>query len=176
MELKTFNEQELGIVHTAVDIAEDATADHFRFSSSEWNRIRYDIKTLAHLNEDEITHQAFAQLFKYSRDPHIPPLPHRVLDFYLICLQDHIILEALAREPRLTLLGICLYILTHELVHVVRFSKYYKRYECSDEEREREESVVHHLTYDILKKLNWREMEYILHSYTEFRNTDRIVV
>ncbi|MBI4773152.1 MAG: hypothetical protein HY788_03045 [Deltaproteobacteria bacterium] len=176
MELTAFNEDQLAIVHHAVEIAEEVTANHFRISTSEWKRMRYDIKTLQNLTQGEITNKAFAQLFKYSREPQVPPRPHRVLDFYLICLQDHKILEALLREAGVTLLCLCLYILTHELVHVVRFTKFFKRFDCTEAEREREESSVHSITYEILKGLSWPDMRTILESYTLFREVDRVVL
>ena len=176
MELTAFNEEQLVAVHQAVEIAEEVTADYFRISLSEWKRMRYDIKTLQNLAQEEITYKAFAQLFKYSREPQVPPRPQRVLDFYLICLQDHKILQALRREPGLTLLCLCLYILTHELVHVVRFTKFFKSFDCTEAEREKEESSVHSMTYEILKGLSWPDMSNILDSYTLFREVDRVVL
>ncbi len=175
MELKRFSEHELDIIHEALNIAEEATADYYKISSDSWKRLRYDVKTLRSLREDEITLEAFAQLFKYSRHPEKPPQPSRVLDFYLICLQDHVILEALSRDSRLSLAALAVYILTHELVHVVRFSRFMESFDCAGRSREKEEGIVHARTYEILGRLKWADLKPVLDSYAEFREIDRLV-
>ncbi len=48
-----------------------------------------------------------------------------------------------------------LYIVTHELVHVIRFSQFLALFEAPEEEKAREEILVHRLTQKILQPLNF---------------------
>jgi Mg2+ and Co2+ transporter CorA len=90
-------------------------------------------------------------------------------DYYLICLHDHQILEALRKDRNLQLLPLLIYVFVHELVHIVRFCNFSQRFEVSDERREKEEKVVHSTTFDILKGLSLPRMDYVLHSYQNHR-------
>jgi len=93
-------------------------------------------------------------------------------DFYFICLQDHLILNALKRDKELGLLSLLVYIFTHELVHIVRFCSFLKRFEASGKEREKEEEIVHTKTYEILNGLQVPNLDYILDSYKGHRMCD----
>lgn len=153
----------------ALDIAEDRTGNFYKFSIGQWKRYRYDIKTQESLTADEITKYAFALLNKCINvtDGFEPKTKNQ--DFYFICLQDNQILKAMKRDKNLKLLPLLVYVFTHELVHIVRFSNYFQRYEVSGEDREKEEKIVHSLTYEILKKLSIPNLDYILQSYQGHR-------
>jgi hypothetical protein len=167
--MPAFKNDELLELRDALDISEDITWNYFKFSSGQWKRNQYDIKTLASLTGDEITQNAFALLNKGSRHTSQFDSKTKQRDFYFICLQDHRILDALQRDHKLRLFPLLVYILTHELVHVVRFCNFYQRYEVSGEHREREESLVHRITYDILKEMSLSSLEYVLRSYVGHR-------
>jgi hypothetical protein len=176
MNLAQFNAAEIKRINEAAEVSEDLTNNYFKFSTSEWKKMRYDIKTLAYLYPEEITHNAFAQVIKYTRlGDRITHLDQKY-DFYLICLQDHKILEAIGREKNLDLFSLGVYIVTHELVHIVRFYKFFKMFEPPEREKEKEESTVHSITHHILKKLNWPSMQFILESYTPFRHIDNVLL
>jgi len=167
MGLQFFNRKQLAILGDSLDIAEDATSNYYKLSLSQWKRHRFDIKTLSSLFGEDIKDNVFALLKRYEKDDkaEIDSLYKR-RDFYIICLQDHQILRALRRDKDLKLLPLLSYILTHELVHIVRFRNFNVRFHTQEEcNRTREEKIVHQKTYEILKKISLPNMEYILGSY-----------
>ncbi len=146
-------------------IAEEMTSDFFKLNHSHWQRCRYDILTLEHLGASEVSPHAQALLAKYQGLPSDRLLTSAAFDFYRICLQDHNILKALAAGPGLTPLPLFSYILTHELVHIVRFSRFQARFEASGPEWLAEETRVHQLTQTILTPLSFLELAPVFHYY-----------
>jgi hypothetical protein len=169
-----FKKEDLRTVSDALDIAEDRTGDYFKFSSGQWRRHRYDVKTLSQLASHEVVPDVFALLKKTAkaRDRIEPRSRNR--DFYFICLQDHRILKALNRDSDLGLLPLLVYVFTHELVHIVRFCNFSQRFEVSTKDREKEERLVHATTYEILKELSLPRLDYILNSYETHRVCDMV--
>jgi len=167
-----FKREELLTMSEALDIAEDRTGDYFKFSSGQWKRHRYDVKTLSQLADCEGIPDVFA-LLKKSKKERVEA-SSRYRDFYLICLQDHRILKALKRDRELGLLPLLVYVFTHELVHIVRFCNFSQRFEVSTKDREKEECVVHATTYEILKELSVPRLGYILNSYETHRVCDMV--
>ena len=165
MDPRPFEAQELRTVDDALYIAEDVTSNFFKFSPGQWKRHRYDVKTLPSLNQDEISKYAFALLNKGSRLVSGFESKTKIRDFYFICLQDDHILNALGRDKNLSLLPLLVYVLTHELVHIVRFCNFYQRFELAGRGRDREEAIVHSLTHDILNNLSLAQLDYVLESY-----------
>lgn len=165
MAVKAFGDYELTKLGEALDIAEDATGDFFKFSDPQWKRHRYDVKTLLSLERGEISDDAFAVLTKGSRVLDGTESSTKKRDYFFICLQDHHILKALKRDRSLRLAPLLVYVLTHELVHVVRFSSFQKRFEATGQERENEEETVHRITFDILKNITLSRLDYILRAY-----------
>ncbi len=138
----------------ALVVAEEMTSDYFKLTSRHWLAARYDISTLAHLREEEISPHALALVAKYDGCPPGRVLRSSSFDFYRVCLQDHNILKTLAAREDLNLFPFLCYILTHELVHIVRFSQFEARFDTTDEEKHQEETRVHRLTWKILAPLN----------------------
>ncbi len=165
MSYMAFGYKNMDAVGEALEIAEDRTGDYYKFSIGQWKRQKYDVKTLMSLADDEITSYAFALLNKYSRVLEGDESRTKGQDFYFICLQDHRILSALRRDKELTLIPLLVYIFTHELVHIVRFCNFFQRFEVSGRDREREERLVHAITYDILRMSSLPKMDYVLESY-----------
>jgi hypothetical protein len=164
-----FKDDNIDTISEALHIAEDKIGDYYKFSSRQWGRHQYDVKTLASLEDDEITSFAFALLNKRSRVIEGFDSSTKKRDFYFICLQDHLILNALQRDENLTLLPLLVYIFTHELIHIVRFCNFLQRYEITGKNREYEEGLVHDATFNILKNISLRNMDYILDSYKQHR-------
>jgi hypothetical protein len=169
-----FRKEDMLTVSEALDIAEDRTGDYFKFSSGQWRRHRYDVKTLSQLERNEMLPDVFALLKKSHKGSEgvEPRSSHR--DFYFICLQDHRILKALKRDRDLGLLPLLVYVFTHELVHIVRFCNFSQRFEVSTKDREKEERIVHATTFEILKELSLPRLDYILNSYETHRVCDRV--
>jgi len=164
-----FEDRDLKGISDALDIAEDKIGNFYKFSFGQWKRHRYDVKTLNSLSENEISDYAFAMLNKCSRAAKGYQSRTMIRDFYLICLQDHCILDALARDKDLSLHSLLVYVFTHELVHIVRFCNFFQRYEISGKGKEDEERLVHNITYEILKDSNLPKMDYVLNSYLGHR-------
>lgn len=169
MGLWSFKDSDLVAVSEALDIAEDVTVNFYKFSAHQWKRHCYDVKTQSALRKIEIIHDAFALLNKGAIPVSVFESKTKKRDFYFICLQDHRILKALARDKELVLLSLLVYVLTHELVHIVRFSNFLQRFDVSRKEKDREERVVHDTTYKILGGLSLPRLDYVLDSYQGHR-------
>lgn len=150
-ELQHFQEDELKIVNEAVAIAEEMTSNAYKMSPGEWRGHRYDIRTLTDLTPDEVVHVPFAQIIRYVGRKQETELSSSEYDFYKICLQDHTILSALKKYPELRLFTFVLYIVTHELIHVIRFAKFLQAFDASTREKVLEEARVHEKTQAILR-------------------------
>jgi hypothetical protein len=150
-----FHQNHKKLLKEAVVIAEEMTSDFFKLSPSHWRRARYDIATLEALEQAEISPHALALVAKYDVRPRDRSLPSNFFDFYRICLQDHNILKALKVWPGVSLFSLLSYVLTHELVHIVRFSQFQALFEAPEEEKLPEERRVHLLTQKILAPLNF---------------------
>ena len=150
--LRHFQGAELKIVNEAVSIAEEVTSNAYKMSASEWRGKRYDIRTLVHLSHNEIVHGPFAQIVRYLGRRPDTSLSSGEYDFYKICLQDHAILATLDTVPDLSLMAFGLYIVTHELIHVIRFAKFLQAFDAPAKEKLMEEARVHEKTQAILKR------------------------
>jgi hypothetical protein len=168
MDLQLFNKEQLHILGEALDIAEDSTSNYFKLSQSHWSQHPFDVKTLSGLFGDDVRDNIFALLRRYvPGDDENNRVLRNQRELYLICVQDHQILKALQRDKELRLLPLLAYVLTHELVHIVRFCKFQVRYDTEeDASRDKEENIVHHTTHEILKELPLSNLAYILGSYT----------
>jgi hypothetical protein len=158
---RRFQGSEKPIIQEAVLISEESTSDFYKLSHSHWRRSRYDILTLEALRDEEISPHALAQVAKYTCC-----LPGRELksahyDLYRICLQDHNILSTLEKQKKLALLPLLIYVITHELVHIVRFSQFHQLFDATAEEKAQEEKRVHTLTREILKPFKCPDLEEI---------------
>ncbi len=167
-----FSHEQIETVNRATILAEELISDYFKISFSEWKRYRYDIKTLESLNPEEVTEKAFAQIVKYVCNPERKLRGSLHADYYKICLQDHVILKALSREKNLPLFPLAAYIVTHELIHVVRFSKFLQRFLVTAEEQEKEEALVHTLTHELLCGVKIPYLDYVLDVYVHCRNME----
>jgi hypothetical protein len=170
METRTaFDPQQLATVTRAVGMAEELVSNHYKMTSSQWLKPKYDVRTLVDLDPGEIIDGPFAQIIRYQGQPREASLSSAVYDFYKICLQDHSILGALDRHPELRLLPFALYIIIHELVHIVRFSKFLQGFDASPEERMAEERRVHERTHAILSAVRLIDLAPVLHFYSDWR-------
>jgi hypothetical protein len=169
MTYSAFEDRDIKDISDALEIAEDKTGNFYKFSIGQWKRHHYDVKTLISLSENEISNYAFALLNKGSRATKGYESRTKSRDFYFICLQDHHILNALVRDENLALHSLLVYVFTHELVHIVRFCNFFQRFEITGRGKEREEKLVHNITFEILKDSTIPRMEYVLESYKHHR-------
>jgi hypothetical protein len=166
---RTFSSEQLQAVNTAVAMSEELVSNHYKMSASQWLRPKYDIRTLADLTADEIVEGPFAQVVRYVGKRQNTFLGSDAYDFYKICLQDHAILNALRQDKALQIMPFTLYIVTHELVHIVRFSKFLQSFDASAEEKLAEEARVHRETKIILANIQLTGLEAVLHFYSTWQ-------
>jgi len=162
-----FHSQHKELLKEAAVIAEEATSDFFKLSPCHWRRARYDILTLEALQAEEICSHALALVAKYDGRPADRLLRSAGFDFYRVCLQDHNILNTLKHVNDLSLFPLLLYILTHELVHIVRFSQFLALFEAPEEHKQEEERRVHRLTQRILAPLKVRDLPPVMQYYDD---------
>ena len=170
--LEQFSKAQLKIVNEAVATAEEIVGNYYKLSFSQWRRPKYDVKTLADLSENEIVqaeneivHGPFAQIIRYQGQKKDSSLSSSAYDFYKICLQDHSVISALRQSVNMLFFPFILYIITHELIHVVRFSNFSQNFEASSEEKLAEETRVHMHTNKILFKQNFQGMSEVISFY-----------
>lgn len=167
--LETFNKKQIIIVNSGVAMAEELVSNHYKMSASQWLARKYDIKTLADLSPEEIVQGPFAQIIRYEGQRKDALLGSSAYIFYKICLQDHSILETLRQAPNIRLLPFILYIVTHELIHVVRFGKFLQNFEASPQEMMTEETRVHEITHEILTQVSVAGLTNVLKFYEKWR-------
>lgn len=165
----TFKSDELIVVNNAVAMAEEMVSNYYKMSASQWLRPKYDVKTLADLSEDEIVAGPFAQIIRYEGKLKGGILGSSAYDLYKICIQDHAILNFLKERPEIALSPFALYVVTHELVHIVRFSRFLQNFNASDMEKLIEERRVHGITHDILDPVKAHGMGAVLDFYGTWR-------
>lgn len=167
--LEKFDSDQIKTVNNSVAMAEELVSNFYKLSASQWLRQKYDVKTLADLCPDEIVYGPFAQIIRYKGQRKNTSLGSSTYDFYKICLQDHSILSALKKSPRIKLFPFILYIVTHELIHIVRFSKFLQNFDASPEEKMEEEIRVHENTHEILRTIQVSRLADVLKFYDEWR-------
>lgn len=119
-------------------------ARQFRIPAFPSHRYPYELATLDDLHRLERVRDALAHLVVYERPRRQGP------EFlYRICLQDDLILERSAGGELSSLL---VYIITHELVHVVRFQRAEESFLAGRASREQEEEQVHRITLGLLEE------------------------
>ncbi len=166
--LQTFNTDQIKIVNDSVEIAEELVSNHYKMSASQWLHRRYDVKTLVDLSPDEIVYGPYAQIIRYKGQRKDTSLESSTYDFYKICLQDHSILAIIEQLSEMKLFSFTLYIIIHELIHIVRFSKFLQSFDASPEEKLAEESRVHEKTHEILKTIRFSGLTDVLKFYNKW--------
>jgi hypothetical protein len=171
-----FNTAQVPIAKRAFNDAEKLVSYHFRLSNDQFKRNKYDVKTLAYLDEQEIKDGTFAHLCKYSYEKPVGLAVNGEdkFDFYRVCLQDNIILDAVERaNPFIKLSPLMLYIAVHELIHVLRFESGEIDFEAGAEEKAKEEVIVNNLTRAALLPVKGYDLEIVLDCFnSNFKNFD----
>ena len=151
MPRQLFSETELAEVNNAVLLAEEMVCNYYKMSANQWLRHRYDVKTQAELADEEIVSGPYAQIVRYAGRRQGSSLGSLTFDFYKICLQDEAILKTIRKNPEVAAFPFLLYLIVHELIHIVRFAKFYQQFNAPAEERQKEEEMVHDITRTILR-------------------------
>lgn len=167
MRRKVFNAAQKARVSSLLSASEEMVGDRFKIPSFGVRNYPFDLRTLEELDPDEISDTDFAKLVKIRQfsasTPSIRPRRH----FFRICLEDHIILRRIREDKEVLFDPLLLYVLTHELVHIVRFSTFTSHFE--DHRREAEEKAVHEIASAILRRSGGPGIEPVLEKYGSFK-------
>ncbi|HRT71850.1 MAG TPA: hypothetical protein P5308_10880 [Syntrophales bacterium] len=159
-----FTAPQISLAGRSFTQAEKMAAGFFRLAPRQWKEHRYDVKTLAYLDEHEVREGAFAHLCMYGLDGGAVDEKNH---FYRICLQDDRILDAVERANSfIRLAPLLLYIAAHELVHVIRFEKGEVPFEASDRVKSEEEETVHRITRSLLKPATDPDLNLVLDCFS----------
>lgn len=160
---------ELKALEKATQIAEEVTTDHFSLSSRDWARSPFFVDTISKTNRSvKCPQNVFAHLVYFGKDPGKKNFPRERNGYYKIFVNDPKIIDWLKNRPGYGLLPLLTYVMTHELVHIARFL----RFHCHPltNIKDKEEKVVHELTYNILKPVKMDGLHPILEY---FNNSER---
>lgn len=144
---KGFDLHQLGLVAQALQRSELLVAGFYRIPMLPCRQYPYEVVTLADLGPDERAPGALAHLVVYERQRR-----QGSEHLYRICLQDDVILRRVVGEQDDWLTALLVYVVTHELVHVVRFQRAEQSYAASRRRRRREEDEVHRITLELLEQ------------------------
>jgi hypothetical protein len=170
MEAARFTDEDLSLLAQCCERAEELTGDFFRLASFGPRRYLYQVATESDLSAAEQAPSAFAQLCRYEALHPEPGQRRRVGRFYRVCLQDGNILGAARRAASgFDLDSLLLYVMTHELIHVVRFEQFQHPFATDPGGRAEEESVVHGITYELLDGRDDAPMARLLEYYRHHR-------
>ncbi|MDR3554483.1 MAG: hypothetical protein P4L55_07000 [Syntrophobacteraceae bacterium] len=170
-----FETEMIGVLAQAIEVSEELISDFYKLSTSEWKRYRYDIQSLCSLDEEEITDLAFAQIRRYVRRLGDKTRGSEPGDFFKICIQDHVIRRAVDRDVGIRLFPLTAYIVTHELIHVVRFAKFLQRFDSTAAEQDAEEKRVHALTFELLQKTRIQGLPEVLAAFKDCRTMENFL-
>jgi len=160
--MRLFASAEREEIPSILNAAEALTGDYFRLSSFDPAVFPYDVATTAERSaEEEVPEGCFARICKYARDPRPERRDPKLSHFYRILLDDGQILAEAARSS-LSLRPLLLYVLTHELVHLVRFVRDRTPFEPYPHRRSEEETLVTRHTHGILKRHRAPGLEAVL--------------
>ena len=168
MTARRFTSDQIFLINDAVAMAEELVSNHYKLSATQWLRRKYDVRTAVDLAPEEVIEGPFAQVIRYEGRKADAGLKSEAFDFYKICLQDHAILEAVGHSPSLAIFPFSLYIITHELIHIVRFTKFLQSFVATADERHIEEIRVHDKTQEILRPVNIKGMSAVFGFYARW--------
>ncbi|MGO9570308.1 MAG: hypothetical protein ACLP5H_22485 [Desulfomonilaceae bacterium] len=145
-------------------LAEGLTHAYFDLATDEWRENPYTIFTQKHVGKALHEQDVFAHVVRYkTKVGQSKAARPGERETYGVVLQDPNILLALLRSTMHDLWTLGLFILTHELTHIIRFRKYHVDFFAPVEDRDREEKFVHGITQEILAGVT--NTDYILRLY-----------
>ena len=160
MEARRFDSSDQRQVQRAAVQAEDLTSRFYCIPGREWPRFPYDISTLSQGPGPE--RPVFADVVRLVRRETADARGSGD-ELYRIRLRDDQILAAVGERCE-ALFPLLLYVLTHELVHVVRFRSGLAAYEIDDPlVRGREELRVHTITRKVLQPAEDADLRRVAH-------------
>ncbi|MFH0959489.1 MAG: hypothetical protein V1897_12370 [Pseudomonadota bacterium] len=147
-----FTESDRFIVSRASLLAESLVLRYFDLATDEWIKNPYSVftwkETAPWLRDTNVLAQT-VRIGSRKNANNVKASKETLC--YGVLLQDPAILRALLRPHKHDLWTLGLFVLTHELVHIVRFRRFDVDFFGSQEDRENEENLVHTVTSEILR-------------------------
>jgi hypothetical protein len=143
-----FSDSQRSLAHQAMNEAEERTSGYYCFPPFRWEQLRYDLLTKADHGWEPLPEPMLARVRCLQRIN-----PSRPLDFYRIELNDGSILAVAERENLIKdLYPFFVYIITHEMIHMVRLSTILENESDAPkpEKEQEEEQRVQHISRRIL--------------------------
>jgi len=148
-----------------MDEAEERTLRYYCIPPHRWQQLRYDLVTRQDQGWEPLPGTLLARV---QRLCHTRTVHTSAFDFYRIQLNDPGILTTAQREKLETdLYPFLMYILTHEMVHLVRLTSILPEREDLHVSTEEEENRVQRVAYHILSEVRDEPLRAIL---TKFEN------
>ena len=152
-----FNLEQIALLNRSRKACEGLVAERFRIPALPSSLYPYELATLNELTPGERSHTALAHLVVYERQR-----ASGTERLFRVCLMDDLILARAHEAPGAWLRSLLSYVLTHELIHVVRFSRQEQSYLLPGPLRPEEERRVHELTLALLSNQGlegWERLE-----------------
>ena len=157
MGLRIFTESEIARVERVSVVAEELTSDALPVADFGSPPFKYDIETVATQDSGSaagLPRRALAEVRRVVRFPFGYARRHDPR--FRVLLNDPRILAVADRHPG-ALDALLLFVLTHELIHVIRFATFRREFEASRRARRQEEDVVRSLTDAALDRRTVRQ-------------------
>jgi hypothetical protein len=157
-----FTSSDRAVLQKAAYLAERLTQRYFGLGPDVWERNPYALYTRKEVGKTLYDDDAFANIVRIE-----PPQRYQSKQAanpkYGVVLHDPNILLALLRPIRHDLWELGLFVLTHELIHIVRFREFNVDFFASAAGRDEEERIVHKMTRDVLSGIT--TIEHVLELY-----------
>lgn len=144
-----FTAADRAVLQRAAHLAEGLTQRYFDLGRDVWQRDPYAVYTRKEVGKTLSHDDVFANIVRIEV-PRRQPAKASAQPGYGIVLHDPNILLALLRSSRHDLWTLGLFVLTHELIHIVRFREFGVDFFAPSAERDQEERVVYDMTREIL--------------------------
>ena len=154
----------------AMDEAEEHTLRYYCIPPYRWQQLNYDLLTRRDCEWEPLPQNALArtQRLRHFRDPKRPGY-----DFFRIQLNDPRILQAAHREGiGGDIYPFLVYILTHEMVHLVRLSTILSEHEALSAEAE--EHRVQRIAFRILNHAAGSRLDPIFSRFSPIESVDEL--
>jgi hypothetical protein len=165
-----FGYRELSVLKESLRKAESFAESFYCIRPREWNKSPYDVLTQGDYpgplppTPKSILAEVCRSIHVAARSGAVPEPRH----FYSILLRDDNILRtAEAGGGRYDLKSLLVYVLTHEIVHVVRFTRQCLPFVMDEVDRKLEEKMVLSITRKILGKTGDRELLFLADNFEE---------
>lgn len=144
-----FTLSDLETISRAARLAENLTCDFFNLPSDEWKLNPYRMLTIKNVSREFHIDQVFAHVVRIQS---INSASYKIRhpDVYGVVLQDPYILRELFRTKSFDLWPVALYVMTHELTHIVRFKRFEVNFFGEETDRLNEEMIVDGFTKEML--------------------------